>query len=56
MDDDDATTSCRLDSNDEDDWLPCDSGFVPTVGDGEHTLEIRAVDPAGNVSNVESST
>ncbi|MEZ5350772.1 MAG: Ig-like domain repeat protein [Microthrixaceae bacterium] len=56
VDDDDATTSCRLDSNDEDDWLPCDSGFVPTVGDGEHTLEIRAVDPAGNVSNVESST
>ena len=56
VDDPDAVTSCRLDSDDDNDWSPCDSGFVPTVGDGEHTVEIRAVDPAGNVSNIETTT
>jgi Ca2+-binding RTX toxin-like protein len=56
VDDPDATTSCRLDSDDENDWSPCASGFTPTVGDGKHTLEIRAKDLAGNVSNIESTT
>ncbi len=56
VDDADATTTCRLDSDDDNDWLPCESGFVPTVANGGHTLEIRAVDAAGNVSNIETTT
>ncbi|MFV0318709.1 MAG: Ig-like domain repeat protein [Microthrixaceae bacterium] len=56
VDDPEAVTSCRLDSTTDTDWVPCETGFVPEVGGGEHTLDIRATDPAGNVSNVETTT
>ncbi|HUR14883.1 MAG TPA: Ig-like domain repeat protein [Mycobacteriales bacterium] len=30
-------------------WNACSSGFTPAVGDGAHTLQVAAVDQAGNV-------
>ena len=45
-----ATFECRLDSASEADWVGC---VTPTtlsgLSDGSHTLEVRAVDAAGNV-------
>jgi hypothetical protein len=44
---------CSLDGGP---WLPCASGFTPSVGDGAHTLEIATVDQAGNRGGVLSYT
>ncbi|MBN8870550.1 MAG: PD40 domain-containing protein [Solirubrobacterales bacterium] len=43
----DSTFECRVDSTADDDWAACASGFTaPALGDGPHTFEVRAVDPA----------
>ena len=44
-----AGYECRLDSSQAGDWSPCTSPKSYTsLGDGAHTLEVRAVDQAGN--------
>ena len=53
VDDATATTECRVDGGS---WSPCTSPFAPALSDGQHTVDIRAVDPAGNVSPVDSTT
>ncbi|MDQ2622487.1 MAG: hypothetical protein M3Y45_05545, partial [Actinomycetota bacterium] len=51
VDDLDATSECRLDSDDEGTWGACDSPITLTdLESGEHTFRIRATDEAGNVS------
>jgi len=50
-DDGSAALSCRIDSSAAADWNACTSPFEITgLGDGPHTLEIRATDEAGNYS------
>lgn len=57
VDDASATVECRLDSSDEGDWAACSSPLELTgLGQGEHSLEVRATDPAGNVSTLDSLT
>ncbi|MCO5315807.1 MAG: hypothetical protein M9938_06570 [Solirubrobacterales bacterium] len=57
VDDNTATVECRLDSNDVNDWAACASPKELTgLTDGDHTLEVRATDPVGNVSPVASRT
>jgi Ca2+-binding RTX toxin-like protein len=53
VDDASATTECRVDGGP---WAPCSSPFVPALADGQHTVDIRATDPAGNTSPVDSTT
>jgi hypothetical protein len=45
-----AEFECRYDSTSDEDWELCDDdGWQPpTLGDGEHTVEVRAIDLAGN--------
>ena len=44
---------CRLDGGS---WTPCTDGHrLDQLGDGRHTLEVRATDAAGNVSAVPAS-
>lgn len=40
-----STFECRIDV---DAWQPCASPWSPTLEDGEHVLQVRAVDEAGN--------
>lgn len=43
----DATFECRVDSVEPGDWAACTSPFTtPFLADGEHTVEVRAVDLA----------
>ncbi|MEI7889645.1 MAG: M4 family metallopeptidase [Actinomycetes bacterium] len=45
-----ATFQCRLDSSSEADWYVCSSPNALTgLSDGNHSLEVRAIDTAGNV-------
>ncbi len=49
VDDEQAIAECRLDSTDDLDWEECESPFeVDALADGDHRLEVRAADPAGN--------
>jgi hypothetical protein len=44
-----AGFECRLDSSDDAAWEECSSPqLYADLGDGDHTFEVRAVDPAGN--------
>ena len=43
-----STLECRLDSNQEADFLPCSSPLTLTLADGPHTLNVRAIDRADN--------
>ncbi len=55
--DPDATFECRIDSDQEADFAPCASPFTtPELSDGDHTLEVRAIDTAGNVGDPDSYT
>lgn len=48
---DGSTFECRVDAPAP--WVPCTSPFEPELtGDGQHTVEIRQVDAAGNTSDV----
>ena len=48
VDDPTATSQCRIDGGG---WLPCSSPVTfAALTDGPHTVEVRATDPAGNVS------
>jgi outer membrane protein OmpA-like peptidoglycan-associated protein len=50
----DATLECRVDGGA---WTPCaDSVDLAELGLGEHVLEVRQTDPAGNVSTVTDRT
>ncbi|MGB7684422.1 MAG: hypothetical protein WBL45_01415 [Solirubrobacterales bacterium] len=43
---------CRLDSSDPTTWTPCTSPqFYPSLAEGGHTFEVRAVDGVGNVES-----
>jgi parallel beta-helix repeat protein len=43
------TFECRLDGVDPDPYAPCSSPYaISTLTSGEHTFEVRAVDPTGN--------
>ncbi|MEW5851248.1 MAG: DUF4215 domain-containing protein [Myxococcota bacterium] len=44
-----ASFECRLDSGS---FLPCSSPHVVSVGDGAHTLQVRALDGLGNIGPV----
>ena len=45
-----ARFECRLDSSDDDDFTPCNSGHTTAPLDqGRHVFEVRAIDAAGNV-------
>ena len=47
--DNSASFQCRLDSNNAADWASCSSPKAySSLADGTHTLEVRAVDTAGN--------
>lgn len=47
-----AAFECRLDSSDDADWQPCESPFeADGLEHGQHQVEIRATDPAGNVQS-----
>lgn len=53
VDDPTATVECRLDSASELDWTGCSSPFTAgSLSDGDHSLEIRATDAAGNTSDI----
>jgi hypothetical protein len=55
--DEPATFSCRLDSNSEAAFAPCESPLItPELGEGSHLFEVRAEDRAGNRSYPPSST
>lgn len=55
VDDDEAMVECRFDSSEEDGWEACESPWTGSgLGEGEHSLELRATDEAGNVSEVAS--
>ncbi len=41
-----STFECQIDGGG---WTSCSSPFTPTLADGPHTVEIRAIDVAGNV-------
>jgi Ca2+-binding RTX toxin-like protein len=44
-----STFECRLNSSDEADFASCDAAFTtPELGDGSHTLEVRATNAMGN--------
>jgi MYXO-CTERM domain-containing protein len=52
-----VTYECRLDSTADNAWVPCNAGTLaspdanystPPLGNGEHTLWVRATDAAGN--------
>lgn len=42
-----ATVECQIDDGA---WKPCDPSFTPELGEGQHTLNVRQTDAAGNVS------
>ncbi len=42
------TFECRVDSSQETDFAACSSPFTRSYSDGAHTVEVRAVDGAGN--------
>ena len=46
-----ATLECRVDDGA---WVPCDTTYAPTLPDGDHALQVRQTDPAGNVSPLAS--
>ena len=46
-------SECQLDGGT---WTTCTSGNSVNVADGEHTVNVRATDKAGNVSNVASTS
>jgi hypothetical protein len=44
-----ATFECRIDSTDDADFAPCAAPFVtPSLDDGPHTFDVRAVNSMGN--------
>ena len=43
-----STLECRLDSNQEADFLPCSSPHTLSLADGPHTFNVRAIDRADN--------
>lgn len=46
----DGGFQCRLDSKSPEDWVPCASPQTyPSLQDGAHRFEVRAVNPPGNV-------
>lgn len=46
---DGASFECRLDSDDDADFAPCSAQFTtPDLADGQHTLDVRAVNSMGN--------
>ena len=47
-----STFECRLDPSDDGGWIDCTSPFVvpADLADGPHAFEVRATDPAGNLS------
>ncbi|HEY7396767.1 MAG TPA: Ig-like domain-containing protein [Gaiellaceae bacterium] len=49
-----STFQCRLDGAA---WTPCTSpkAYTPPPADGTHTVEIRAIDPAGNIDDTPDS-
>ena len=52
-----ATVECRLDSFEDSDWVACSSPL--TTGeliDGDHTFQVRAVDAAGNIGEIDELT
>ncbi len=52
-----STFECRLDSVDEVDFAPCGSPFeTPVLIEGDHTFDVRAIDPAGNTGPIDSHT
>ena len=46
-------SECQLDGGA---WTACTSGNLASVSDGDHTMNVRATDKAGNVSDVASTT
>jgi lysophospholipase L1-like esterase len=60
VDDTEATTECRLDSADEEDWAPCTSpvsyGDPTPLVDGEHTFEVRGKDAVNNTGTAATYT
>ena len=49
VDDDSATVECKVD---DEAWAACTSPYTTaSLGDGSHTVTVRATDPAGNQGN-----
>ncbi len=47
-----AAFECRIDSSDDADWESCESPHqTAALGEGEHSLDLRATDAAGNVGD-----
>ena len=47
---------CRLDSSDDNAWSYCNNTFVTYgLGDGDHALDVRAIDAANNIGPVIST-
>ncbi|MGH3088823.1 MAG: calcium-binding protein, partial [Rubrobacteraceae bacterium] len=52
----DSTFECRLDSTDEAHFDPCRSPLkTGRLAEGEHTFEVRAIDPSGNADQSPAS-
>ncbi|HEY4277068.1 MAG TPA: glycine-rich protein [Conexibacter sp.] len=52
-----ATLECRLDSDDDSVWRPCDADYeTPRLDEGPHTLEARAVNAMGNIDPTPASS
>ncbi|MGH3090584.1 MAG: hypothetical protein ACRDSJ_25175, partial [Rubrobacteraceae bacterium] len=51
-----STFECRTDSADEADFQPCRAPFrTGRLAEGEHTFEVRAIDPSGNTDETPAS-